>query len=502
MAMSPAVILTCVGGYFVFLLGIAWFTGRNAGNSAYFLGNRSSPWYVVAFGLIGDSLSGVTFISVPGVVRTGNFSYLQVVFGYALGYLVIAHVLLPLYYRLGLTSIYTYLERRLGLSAQRTGSVFFLVSRLLGAAARLYLAAGIIQRFVFDRVALGEWRIPFWLSVTVIIGLILVYTYRGGIKTLVWTDTFQSTFLLLGLVLSVVGIVKALGLGPWEWVTAVRASEYSRVFVWEWAPANSVWKEVIGGAFIAICMTGLDQNMMQKNLSCRSLAEAQRNIHWFSVIVILVNLLFLALGALLYRYAAARGIQLPERTDYVFPTLALQHLGGFAAVVFLLGLTAATFSSADSVLTTLTTSFCIDILGTERRPEMTDAVRTRLRHVFHLVFALLLLAAILVFEARASSAVIALVLKIANYTYGPLLGLFAFGILTRRSVRGRWVPVVAVLAPILCAVFENRAPVWWEGYRMGNELLILNGALTFLGLWAVSAERGGLEEDPSRHARV
>lgn len=499
--MSPGLILACIGGYFAFLLGIAWFTGRKAGNAGYFLGNRSSPWYVVAFGLIGDSLSGVTFISVPGVVRTGGFSYLQVVLGYAIGYLVIAHVLLPLYYRMGLTSIYTYLERRLGLAAQRTGSSFFLVSRLLGAAARLYLAAGIVQRFVFDPMAVGSWRIPFWLSVTVIIGLILLYTYRGGIKTLVWTDTFQSTFLLLGLVLSVVVIVRALGLGPWEWVTAVRTSEYSRVFVWEWAPANNVWKEIVGGAFIAICMTGLDQNMMQKNLSCRSLTEAQRNIHWFSVIVVVVNLLFLALGALLYQFAAARAIPLPERTDLVFPTLALQHLGGFASVVFLLGLTAATFSSADSVLTTLTTSFCIDILGMERRPNMTDAVRTRLRHVFHLMFALLLLGAILVFEARANNAVIALVLKIANYTYGPLLGLFAFGILTRRTVRGGWVPVISVCAPILCGVIEAKAPGWWSGYRMGNELLILNGALTFMGLWLVPGKPGA-EADLTRRVQA
>ncbi len=485
MPMPPALILACVGGYFAFLLGIAWYTGRNAGNDAYFLGNRASPWYVVAFGLIGDSLSGVTFISVPGLVRTGGFSYLQVVFGYALGYLVIAQVLLPLYYQRGLTSIYSYLEDRLGVAAQRTGSAFFLVSRLLGAAARLYLAAGIIQRFVLDRVLIGDWRIPFWLNVTLIIGLILLYTFRGGIRTLVWTDTFQSTFLLLGLGLSVVVIVAALDLGPWRWVEVIHASEMSRVFVWDWAPANNVWKEVLGGAFIAICMTGLDQNMMQKNLSCRSLAEAQRNIHWFSVIVVVVNLLFLALGALLYQFAEARGIALPERTDLVFPTLALEHLGTFAAVVFLLGLTAATFSSADSVLTTLTTSFCIDILGMERRPGMTEATRTRWRHMFHLVFAVLLLGAILVFEARASSAVITLVLKIASYTYGPLLGLFAFGILTRRRVRSGAVPVVALVAPLVCAGLEAGAPLWWDGYRMGNELLILNGLLTFAGLWLV-----------------
>ncbi len=490
MAMSPALILGCIGAYFIFLLAIAWVTGRRAGNAAYFLGNRASPWYVVAFGLIGDSLSGVTFISVPGLVKQSQFSYLQVVLGYGLGYLVIAHVLLPLYYRLGLTSIYSYLDGRLGRQAQRTGSVFFLVSRLLGAAARLYLAAGIVQRFVFDRIAFGGWRVPFWLSVTVIILLILAYTYRGGIKTLVWTDTFQSTFLLLGLVLSIAVLAGAMDLGGWGWVTAVRESPHSRVFVWDWLPANSFWKEVVGGAFIAICMTGLDQNMMQKNLSCRSLTEAQRNIHWFSVIVIAVNLLFLALGALLYRYAEVRGLALPERSDHLFPTVALEHVGGLAAIVFLLGLTAATFSSADSVLTTLTTSFCIDILGMERRAGMDDATRTRWRHIAHAGFAVLLLAAILVFEAQADRAVIALVLKIANYTYGPLLGLFAFGILTRRTVAGAWVPVVAVAAPVLCGVFEAKAPHWWGGYRVGNELLIFNGCLTFLGLLLISRRAG------------
>ena len=484
--MSPVLILACIGAYFAFLLGIAWVTGRQAGNAAYFLGNRASPWYVVAFGLIGDSLSGVTFISVPGRVRDSQFSYLQMVLGYVAGYVVIAHVLLPLYYRLQLTSIYTYLEHRLGVVAQRTGSAFFLLSRLLGAAARLYLAAGVAQRFVFD-----AWGVPFWLSVTAIIGLILVYTYRGGIKTLVWTDTFQSTFLLLGLVLSVAAIAGELGLGPSGVVSAVRASAYSRVFVWEWAPANSFVKEFVGGAFIAICMTGLDQNMMQKNLSCRSLTEAQRNIHWFAGIVVGVNLLFLGLGALLYRYAETRGVPVPARTDLLFPTLALEHLGAFAAVVFLLGLTAATFSSADSVLTTLTTSFCIDILGIERRAGMSESTRTRLRHVFHLVFAVLLLVAILVFEARASEAVIQLVLKIANYTYGPLLGLFAFGICTRRKVRPIWVPVASIAAPLVSALLDARAGAWWGGYRFGNELLLLNGALTFVGLWLAGIGRQG-----------
>ncbi len=483
--MSPALILSCIGGYFALLLTIAWYTGRNAGNEAYFLGNRASPWYVVAFGLIGDSLSGVTFISVPGRVRDTQFTYLQMVLGYVVGYLVIAHVLLPLYYRLQLTSIYSYLEQRLGRSAQRTGSAFFLLSRLLGAAARLYLAAGIAQRFIFD-----AWGVPFWLSVTGIIVLILAYTYRGGIKTLVWTDTFQSLFLLLGLVVSVGLVARRLDLGPAGLWAAVVDSPYSRVFVWDWAPAASFWKEFIGGAFVAICMTGLDQNMMQKNLSCRSLPEAQRNIRWFSVVVVLVNLVFLALGALLYAYARTESVAAPARSDLLFPTLALQHLGPTAAVVFLLGLTAATFSSADSVLTTLTTSFCIDILGTERQPGLTEAARTRLRHRLHLMFAGLLLLAILAFEAWATEAVIALVFKIAGYTYGPLLGLFAFGLATRRRVREAWVPVVAVLAPLICAVLDRGAPAWFGGYRFGNELLLLNGALTFAGLWVARLPAG------------
>ncbi len=482
--LSPSLILACIAGYFVVLLAIAWVTGRRAGNAAYFLGNRASPWFVVAFGLIGDSLSGVTFLSVPGHVRDAKFGYLQVVLGYAVGYVVIAQVLLPLYYRLQLTSIYGYLETRFGIIAQRTGASLFLVSRLLGAALRLYLAAGIAQAFVWD-----AWGVPFSVSVTGIILLILVYTYRGGIRTLVWTDTFQSAFLLLGLVVSILAIARELGHGPGDLLEVVRNSPYSTVFVWDWAPAGNFWKQFIGGAFIAICMTGLDQNMMQKNLSCPSLPDAQRNLHWFGVIVVIVNLLFLALGALLYEFAEARRVVMPERTDLLFPTIALQHLGGVAAIVFLLGLTAATFSSADSVLTTLTTSFCIDILGMDRRPDISESRRTRMRHVYHLVFAVLLLVSILAFESWANAAVIALVLKIAGYTYGPLLGLFAFGLLSRREVRGAWVPWIVVAAPAACALLEVNAPAWFGGYQLGNELLVLNGALTFCGLLLVSRRR-------------
>ncbi|MFN0069439.1 MAG: sodium:solute symporter [Limisphaerales bacterium] len=482
--MSPALILACIGGYFFLLLVIAWRTGRGAGNAAYFLGNRQSPWYAVAFGLIGDSLSGVTFISVPGWVGTTGFSYLQMVFGYVAGYLVIAHLLLPLYYRLELTSIYSLLGQRLGDAAQRTGSSFFLVSRLVGAAARLYLAVTVLQHFVFR-----GWGVPLWVTAAATILLIVAYTYRGGIKTLVWTDTFQSAFLLLGLGLSVVAIAWQLGLGPGEVVRVVRESPHSRVFFWDWAPATNFWKQFIGGAFVAICMTGLDQNMMQKSLSCRSLAEAQRNIHWFAGIVVLVTLLFLSLGALLFHYAEVRGIPLPARSDQLFPTLALQHLGAFAAVVFALGLTAATFSSADSVLTTLTTSFCIDILRLDRDTGWTEARQTRTRHLLHVGFAGLLLLAILAFAWAGTDAIIGAVLKLANYTYGPLLGLFAFALYGRGRPRGAWVPAACLVPPVLCGVLDANSRAWLGGYAFGNELLVINGALTYAGLWLVKPRR-------------
>ena len=478
--MSPALILTCVGGYFAFLLLIAWFTSRNAGNSAYFLGNKSSPWYAVAFGLIGDSLSGVTFISVPGKVAADKFSYLQIVFGYIVGYVVIAEILLPLYYKLNLTSIYGYLRQRFGPHSQKIGSVFFLLSRLLGAAARLYLAASVFQFFVFD-----QWRIPFWLTVSVTIGLILLYTYRGGIKTLVWTDTFQSTFLLLGVVLSIAAIASELDLGLGGLIETVKNSEMSQTFFWDWRGTNYFWKQFCAGAFIAIAMTGLDQNMMQKNLSCRSLAAAKKNIYAFTSVMVLVNLLFVSLGVLLFQYAAAKGIAIPGRTDELFPTLALSHLGAFAAIVFVVGLTAATFSSADSVLTTLTTSFCMDLLGMEERKDMTDAHRTALRHKIHVGFAMLLWLVILGFQALNSKAIIDAIFTLASYTYGPLLGLFAFGLFARGAVLDRWVPLVCCVAPAVCFVLQRNSAAWFHGYKMGFELLILNGFLTCVGLWLI-----------------
>jgi Na+/proline symporter len=476
--MSPAVILACICGYFVFLLLIAWYTSRNAGNDAYFLGNRASPWYAVAFGLIGDSLSGVTFISVPGQVGKANFSYLQIVFGYVIGYLIIARVLLPLYYRLRLTSIYSYLLDRFGPNSQKTGAFFFLLSRTVGAAARLYLTASVIQMFVFDK-----WRFPFWATVAVIIALILLYTYKGGIKTLVWTDTFQSSFLLLGVVLSIIAVARQLHWGLGDMISAISDSSYSKIFVWEWQHKKFFWKEFFSGAAIAVVMTGLDQNMMQKNLSCRSLGEAQKNIYSFTVVMVLVNIFFVSLGALLYSYAQVKGLAIPQKTDYLFPMLALQHLGTFAAIAFIVGLTAATFSSADSVLTTLTTSFCIDFLGTDRPGRFSDQRKTQLRHVVHIGFAFLLLAVILILWAMSNEAVINLIFITAGYTYGPLLGLFAFGLFLKSRVRDGWVPLICCLAPLACWWISVNSKRWFGGYEMGFELLILNGLLVALGLF-------------------
>src|SRR5687767_10362747 len=484
--MSPALILACICGYFLFLLLIAWYTSRNAGNDAYFLGNRASPWYAVAFGLIGDSLSGVTFISVPGQVGKANFSYLQIVFGYVVGYLIIARVLLPLYYRLQLTSIYSYLLDRFGPNSQKTGSFFFLLSRTIGAAARLYLTAGVIQMFVFDK-----WGFPFWATVAIIIALILLYTYKGGIKTLVWTDTFQSSFLLLGVILSIVAVARQLNWGLGEMVSAISESSYSQIFVWEWQHKKFFWKEFFSGAAIAVVMTGLDQNMMQKNLSCRSLGEAQKNIYSFTAVLVFVNIFFVSLGALLYAYAHAKGVAIPQKTDHLFPMLALQHLGTFAAITFIVGLTAATFSSADSVLTTLTTSFCVDFLGMEGAGQGTSSQaeelrKTRTRHYVHIGFAVVLLIVILLCEYVPKTSVLDTIFTVAAFTYGPLLGLFVFGLFTKRSVNDPVVPVVSVVSVLVCIWLKYYATDLLGGYKFGYELLLLNGLLTFAGLLIIS----------------
>lgn len=475
--MSPWLILGCVAVYFSLLLGVAWWTGRHADQDGYFLGNRQSPWFVVAFGLIGDSLSGVTYLSVPGQVGNQRCGYLQIVLGYVLGYILIAQVLLPLYYRLKLTSIYSYLGSRFGRPAELTGSGFFLLSRILGSAVRLYLAVNVFQTFVFE--PLG---VPFWLAVTAILSLILIYTWKGGIKTLVWTDSLQSGFLVLGVVVSVVVVARNLDLGPADLARRLVDSPLSQVFYWDWRAPEYFWKQFLSGAAIAVVMTGLDQNNMQKTLSCRSLKESQRNLYSFTVIMVAVNACFLALGVLLHEFASTRGIAIPGQTDQLFPLLALGHLGPLAALVFVLGLTAATFNSADSVLTTLTTSFCIDFLGFERRSDLSARQQEIRRHASHFGFAVVLLAAILAFKALNQGAVIQLVLSMAGYTYGPLLGLFALGLFTRVRLGGVAIPLVCVVAPALCAVLSANSLRWFNGYRFGFELLILNGLLVAVGL--------------------
>lgn len=479
--MTPGTILGIAALYFAALLGVAWWTSRRADAAGYFVGNRKSPWLVVALGLIGDSLSGVTYISVPGKVGVDQFKYLQVVLGYALGYIVIAQVLLPLYYRLKLISIYGYLGARFGPAAQQTGAFFFLLSRLLGSAARMYLAVSVFQRFVFDPMG-----VPFVVTTAGILLLILAYTIHGGIKTLVWTDMLQSGFLVLGVLLSIYWIGRDLDLGLVGLVRTVADSELSTVFDWDWRSRSFFFKQLFSGAAIAVVMTGLDQNNMQKSLSCPTVQDARKNLYVFAVVMVFVNVFFLALGALLYEYANLRGVEVPLATDTLFPLLALQHLGLAAGVVFIVGLTAATFNSADSVLTTLTTSFCYDFLKLHQRMDLDDRARDFRRHCIHGVFAGLLLVVILGFRAGANEAVIDLVLGMAGYTYGPLLALFGLGLATRVRVSGPAVPLVCVLSPMVCYWVQRHSEAWLGGYRVGFELLLFNAMLTAVGLKLVS----------------
>lgn len=486
--MSPLLIIISILGYFSFLMMIAWYTSRNANNDSYFLGNKASPWYAVAFGMIGDSLSGVTFISLPGTVVGSQFSYMQMVLGYLLGYFVIAKVLLPLYYKLNLTSIYSYLNERFGLYSQKTGSFYFLLSRIIGAALRLYLAAGVIQLFVFD-----SYGIPFALTVAIIIVLMLLYTYKGGIKTLVWTDTFQSALLLLGVILSITAIMTRLDFTLTDAIIEIRNSQFSQLFFWDWKEKSFFPKQFLSGAFIAVVMTGLDQNMMQKNLSCPNLKDAQKNIFWFSIVLVIVNLFFVSLGAMLYIFAEKQGISLPVNsetgkiiTDKVFPSLALGHLGVFAAVIFIVGLTAATFSSADSVLTTLTTSFCIDFLRIDEKGEYSEKKKTNMRHIVHISFAIVLLITILLCEFVPKTSVLDAIFTVAAYTYGPLLGLFAFGLFTTLKVKDKLVPLLSVLSVVICYILCENSEEWFNGYKFSYELLLINGLITFIGLLAIS----------------
>jgi Na+/proline symporter len=475
---TPSLILITFLAYTALLFYVTWLTARRANNRAFFIGNKASPWFVVAYGMIGASLSGVTFMSVPGWVESTHFSYMMVVFGYLIGYFLIATVLLPLYYRLNLTSIYTYLETRFGFWSYKTGSFYFLLSRTIGASFRMFLVVNVLQIFVFD-----AWHIPFTMTVLIFIILILLYTFKGGIKTIIWTDTVQTTFMLLALVFSIFFIVRTLGTSFTEITSDVFSSDYSRMIYSDWADRRFFLKQFLSGVFIAIVMTGLDQEMMQKNLSCRNLKDAQKNMFTFSAVLVFVNFLFLFLGAILYIYATRTNLQLPQRSDDLFPIIAIQHLGPVAGLIFFIGLISAAYPSADGALTSLTTSFSIDFLGINKNNKITEYQKTRLRYIVHICFAFILLSVIVLFRAINDRAVIDKLFTIAGYTYGPLLGLYSFGLFTKHQVKDRWVPLIALISPIICYFLSVYSENLLSGYKFGFELLIVNGMITFAGLF-------------------
>lgn len=477
--MNPYIALAILTAYFGMLIAVSIYTSRGADTATFFTANRQSPWYLVAFGMIGTSLSGVTFVSVPGAVLNIQFSYFQVVLGYIVGYLVIGTILMPLYYRLNLISIYSYFSNRFGFWSYKSGSAIFLISRTVGSAVRLYVAAGVLQIALF-----GPLGVPFEVAVAITILLIWIYTFKGGIKTIIITDTLQTTFLVTAVILTIVLVSRELNLSGFsEMVSTVRESEYSKIFYWDVNDPKNFFKQFIAGAFIAIVMTGMDQDLMQKNLTCKNIGEAQKNMFWFTVVLVIVNLLFLSLGALLYVYATEKGIALPTKTDDFYPMLALNHLGVVVGITFLLGITAATYASSDSALTALTTAFCIDFMNVEGKPE---SERSRIKFWVHIGFSVLFYVVILIFNQLNSKEVITAVFDLAGYTYGPLLGLFTFGLFLKRPVRDRLVPIVCILAPLLTYLVNENSAEWLGGYKIGFERLILNGLFTFLGLWILS----------------
>lgn len=474
--MTGSITVAIIVIYFSVLFLISAITGRkSANNDAFFLGNRNSPWWVVAIGMVGTSISGVSFISVPGMVRSIDFTYMQTVFGFFFGYIVIANVLLPLYYKLQLTSIYTYLDQRFGRRAYKTGASFFLLSKTIGSAARLYVVAMILQSIVFD-----QWKIPFALTVAVTIFLIWLYTFRSGIKTIVWTDTLQTLIMIVALILIVVKVAHQLDFDFSGLITSLADSENTRVFVFDdWHTKQNFFKQFFSGIFIAIVMTGLDQDMMQKNLTCRSLKDAQKNMYWYGISFVPVNLLFLSLGAMLLMMAARYNIVLPSRSDEILPLFATTYLGTPVLILFIIGIIAAAFSSADSALAALTTSFAVDILDVQHQDEVHARRRRQLIHIcISIVFALIILA----FKTLNNSSVIDSIFIIVSYTYGPLLGMFAFGLFTKQKANDKLIPYVAVASPIICALLAYIFKTYFN-YTFGYELLMLNGLVTFWGLW-------------------
>ncbi len=483
--MSSSLLLLTVFAYFAALLFIAWYTSRGAGEHAYYSGDRKSLWWLVAFGMVGTSLSGVTFISVPGNVKNTAWNYLQLVIGFSIGYWIVAFVLLPLYYRLQLTSIYGYLQQRYGQVSYKTGSSLFLLSRLLGATLRIYIVLFVIHSFLLESSG-----VPFWLTSVVVLLMIYLYTLRGGVKTIVWTDTLQTTFMLTALI-GTIAYIWFDGSLP-NPVQQLSNSGMTTIFNWDWKSEQFFFKQLISGIFITVAMTGLDQEMMQKNLSVKTLPEAQKNVIVFSVVLLATNLLFLLLGALLYLKASALGLTLPAKTDELFPTLALQHFPAWLGLVFIIGLISALFPSADGALTALTASFCIDILGIRQR-NWDEGKQIRVRKSVHSVIAVLFLCMVLWFYWRQDQTIINTLFDIAAITYGPLLGLYAFGIASTRMVHEKLVPLVCLVAAGGSYLLKLYSADLFAGYKIGFESLIINAAITCIGLAIISRPSNEVE---------
>ena len=485
--MSPIVLFSFVIVYFLILLVVAKITGKNSTNDSFFIGNRNSNWMLVAFGMVGTSLSGVTFVSVPGQVGTlvggtnyvNAFSYLQITLGYVIGYLIIAYVLLPLYYKLNLTSIYNYLSTRLGVASYKTGASFFILSRTLGATARLYLVVRILQDAI-----LQSFHVPFWATTLIILLMILLYTYEGGVKTIVWTDTLQTSCMLLGLVICVFYILNQLHVGFFESLSTMADRGYTKIFFTE--PSSKLFfvKQILAGAFVTITMTGMDQEMMQKNISVKTLKDSQKNVITLGFTMLVVITLFLFLGGLLYLFASANGLAVTG--DKLFPSIALEHMPPAMSIIFIIALISALFPSADGAITALTATFCIDILGMQRRQDWDEPKKKAIRQRIHIGFALVFLLFVMVYKWIDNPSMIGVILKVAAYTYGPLLGLFTFGIVLKRNVIDKWVPLVCIISPLLCLIIDLNQKALFGAFEIGLELLIINGLITFIGLLLIS----------------
>jgi SSS family transporter len=476
--MNPYLVIGLLLGYFFVLIGISWLTARNADTQDFFTAKHKSPWLVVAFGMVGATLSGVTFISVPGEVGNSSFSYLQFVFGNIAGYWLVAAILLPLYYKLNLVSIYTFLDRRFGIRSYKTGSFFFIISKVTGAAFRLYLVAGVLQIAIFDK-----FNIPFAVTVIFTIALIWIYTFRGGIKTIVWTDTLQTFFLISAVIITIYTITKGLGINYDMIAGTIAEDPYSRIFFRDWRTENNFFKQFFAGMFITIVMVGMDQDMMQKTLSCKNKNEAAKNMVLFSFLFLAVVFLFLCLGVLLYIFAREKGIQIPGKSDDLYPLIALNNLGLTAGIAFLLGIIAAAYSSADSALTALTTSFSVDFLNIEQYEE---EVKLKIKRRVHIMFSIILMAVILLFRIISNESIVVAVFTVAGYTYGPILGMFIFGMYSKREVRDRWVPLICIISPLISYLLSVNSERLFNGYEFGFEILIVNGLITIAGLMIIS----------------